>query len=122
MPRTLLILLIFTLHFVTCNLQSYSQQFPHYTQYYFNNYLINPAVGGSMESVDIKVGYRTQWIGFEASPQTMFVSIHGPINPAKGKGKRFRSPNHDGVGGYVIKDMAGPIFGSGPIGKLGAYL
>ena len=75
-----------------------------------------------MESIDVKIGYRTQWLGFESSPQTMFISIHSPIKPSKGKGNRFRSPNHDGVGGYVIKDMAGPIFGSGPIGKLGAYL
>src|SRR3972149_6815700 len=109
MIRTLLILLIY---FATCNLQSFSQQFPHYTQYYFNNFLINPAVAGSRESFDIKIGYRTQWVGFEAAPKTMFASVHAPVKPAKGKQKRFRAPNHDGVGGYIIKDQAGRIGGN----------
>ncbi len=118
MFRTLFILLIFTLHFV-----AYSQQFPHYTQYYFNNFLTNPAVAGSRESFDIKIGYRTQWVGFEAAPKTMFASVHAPVKPAKGKQKRFRAPNHDGVGGYIIKDQAGRIGGPyKPMGKLGAYL
>jgi len=101
-----------------------AQQRPYYTQYIMNNYLINPAVGGSMESIDIKVGYRTQWMGFDAAPRTMFVSIHSPIKPAKGKGKRFKSPNHDAIGGYVINDQTGQIFniGAGPISKLGAYI
>lgn len=117
MPRTLLILLIFTLHFVTCNLQSFAQQPPQYTQYIFNNYLINPAVGGSNDYIDVKLGYRTQWVGFGAAPKTYFLSIHSPLRGTGGREPRkFGTGNHHAIGGYAIKDQTGPI------DRMGAYL
>ncbi len=113
MPRTLLILLIC---FATCNLQSYSQQPPQYSQYIFNNYLINPAVGGSHEYIDIKLGYRTQWVGFGAAPQTYFISMHSPLKDKGREPRKFGTGNHHAIGGYAIQDQTGPI------SRMGAYL
>jgi len=102
----LLVLLLSAVH-------SFAQQPPHYTQYVFNNYMINPAVTGSKKCFEVKMGYRTQWLGFDAAPQTMFLSIHGRLRGGK---KRISKSTYEGIGGYVIKDMTGPI------SKLGAHL
>ena len=84
---------------------SYAQQTPHYSLYVFNNYMINPAVTGTTECYEIKGGYRTQWLGFESAPQTMFISAQGRL---KGK-KRVKKASFEGIGGYLIKDQTGPM-------------
>jgi len=53
-----------------------SQQIPLYSQYIWNAYLINPAIGGAENFLDIKAGYRTQWIGLEGSPKTFFLTAN----------------------------------------------
>ncbi|MFH1321190.1 MAG: type IX secretion system membrane protein PorP/SprF [Bacteroidota bacterium] len=107
---------ICTLYFAFCNLQSFGQQPPQYTQYLFNNYLINPAIGGSKEYTDIKLGYRTQWIGFGAAPKTYFISAHTSLRNKKCEPKKFGTRNHHGIGGYIIRDETGPI------SRMGIYL
>lgn len=85
-----------------------AQQPPQYTQYYFNNYLVNPAVGGNRNYPDIKLGYRTQWVGFKSAPQTFFASFHTPLTKKKqsfGYSKRTR----EAIGGYALRDQSGPI-------------
>jgi hypothetical protein len=42
-------------------LSTYAQQKPQYTQYIFNNFLLNPAVAGIENYTDVKLGYRSQW-------------------------------------------------------------
>jgi hypothetical protein len=39
---------------------TYAQQRPQYTQYVFNSFLLNPAVAGIENYVDLKAGYRSQ--------------------------------------------------------------
>ncbi|MBI2968658.1 MAG: type IX secretion system membrane protein PorP/SprF [Bacteroidetes bacterium] len=84
------------------------QQPPQWSQYLFNNYMINPAVGGLKDYMDIKLGYRYQWLGiFDAPPQTMFISIHKPFN-------LYQEPNEytkkfNGLGASISKDATGPI-------------
>ena len=95
---------------------SFAQQPSHYSQYVFNNYILNPAAGGVGNYIDIKAGYRNQWIGFGAAPQTYLVSLHAPIANLKLEPKPFGTRNHHAVGGYVVKDQTGPI------SQLGAYL
>ncbi|MFH1320576.1 MAG: type IX secretion system membrane protein PorP/SprF [Bacteroidota bacterium] len=107
MKRHIVFLIVLS-HGVSC----FAQQSPHYTQYIFNNYLLNPAVGGSKGYIDTKIGYRTQWIGFEAAPQTMFLSINAPLKNRK----KLQTENHEGIGGYIIHDQTGPF------SKMGAYL
>jgi hypothetical protein len=53
-----------------------AQQRPQYTQYIFNNYLLNPALSGIENYVDFKAGFRKQWSGIDDAPQTTFASAH----------------------------------------------
>ena len=64
--------------FVLVN-KSNAQQRPHYTQYIMNNYIVNPAIGGIENYVDVKLSARNQWIGIEGAPKTFYATIHGAI-------------------------------------------
>jgi len=55
---------------------AYAQQQGQYSQYMNNNFLLNPAEGGTENFTDIKLGLRKQWTGLEGSPQSIFVSAH----------------------------------------------
>lgn len=87
------------------------QQRPQYTQYMINPFLVNPAVSGSEDYVDIKAGYRNQWLGMEGAPTTMFLSAHAPL----GKGRvmasnrsRNKKNGWHGIGAIVTNDKIGP--------------
>ena len=106
----------------------WAQQRPHYTQYIFNNYLLNPALSGIENYTDIKLGHRSQWSGIENAPKTSFFSAHWNLNgdylwrnplslPEKGDDPMSRSytqnytssPAHHGVGLMAVTDKTGPI-------------
>jgi len=81
------------------------QQTSQYTQYLFNHLQINPAVAGSKECVDMKLGIRRQWVGFEDAPRNAFANFHLRL-----KGKRPNPVgNYHGIGGVVETDNTGPI-------------
>lgn len=106
-----------------------AQQLPQYTQYVFNNYLLNPAVSGIENYTDAKVGYRSQWTGLDGAPVTSYFSINAPIgrNFIEGDATSFSAGNdinpssrlytqnyqasepHHGIGFMVVTDKAGPI-------------
>ena len=71
--------------------------FAQQSQYMFNDYLLNPAVGGSLEYMPISTSFRSQWAGLDGAPQTQTLSAHKKI------GERI------GLGGYLINDVTGPI-------------
>lgn len=58
---------------------AYAQQRPHYSQYIMNNYIVNPAISGIENYVDVKLSNRNQWIGIDGAPRTFYATIHGPI-------------------------------------------
>ncbi len=87
--------------FILLSFDSWSQQLPLYSNYNFNMFGINPAVAGSNSCVDVRIGHRKQWLGFEGEPTTNFVGAHG----AFGK-KRY---TFHGAGIYLENDVAGPI-------------
>jgi type IX secretion system PorP/SprF family membrane protein len=108
--------------------QSFAQQRPQYTQYLFNNYLLNPALSGIENYVDFKAGFRKQWSGIDNAPQTSFASAHwnlgsdylwkNPLSMPEGDddpmSKNYMqnytaSPAHHGVGATLVLDKAGPI-------------
>ncbi|TKC10643.1 type IX secretion system membrane protein PorP/SprF [Pedobacter polaris] len=110
------------------NFNSFGQQKPQYTQYIFNNYLLNPALSGIENYTDFKAGYRKQWSGIDNAPQTTFASAHwslgndylwkNPLSqPEKGDDPMEQnymqnytaSPAHHGMGATVVLDEAGPI-------------
>ncbi|GIV26504.1 MAG: membrane protein [Bacteroidia bacterium] len=75
---------IVSLSFLFVLLQSYfnsllSQQDPQYNMYLFNQYIINPAYGGTREALAIVASLRNQWVSFPGAPQTAYVSMHAPI-------------------------------------------
>jgi type IX secretion system PorP/SprF family membrane protein len=106
-----------------------AQQRPQYTQYVFNNYLLNPALSGIENYTDVKLGYRSQWTGLEGAPVTSYFSVNAPIGnrflqgdatafPAGGglnPSSRSYTQNymaaepHHGIGLMVVSDKTGPI-------------
>jgi type IX secretion system PorP/SprF family membrane protein len=74
-----------------------SQQAPFYTQWMFNEYLINPAVAGTLNAFNIRANSRIQWMGITDAPRTMSVAGYGPIK---------KLPM--GYGGYIYNDITGP--------------
>ena len=57
-----------------------AQQNPQYTNFLFNSFAINPANAGLKKCLEARVGYRTQWVGFENNPKTVFVNAHQRID------------------------------------------
>lgn len=79
----------------------WSQQRPHYTQYILNNYIVNPAITGIENYVDIKMSARNQWTGIDGAPRTFYLTIHGALN----------KPDHR------LTATSFPIKGENPRGK-----
>ncbi len=106
-----------------------AQQRPQYTQYVFNNYLLNPAVTGIENYVDFKAGYRSQWTGLDGAPVTSYLTLNAPLGDAFVNGDATSMPAagginpysrlytqnyqaaepHHGIGLMVVSDKAGPI-------------
>ena len=100
-----------------------------YTQYVFNNLLLNPAVTGIENYTDVKAGYRSQWTGLQGAPVTSYLTIDAPLGdkfiqgdatafPAEGgvnPSSRLYTQNymaaepHHGIGFMIVSDQAGPI-------------
>ena len=90
----------------------WAQQTPQFSQYMLNGYLINPALAGTEDYVDLKVGYRNQWgSSFDGqAPKTFYVSGHSPIaKPHEYYHAKGEHVNWHGVGGLVVSDKTGPI-------------
>lgn len=80
-----------------------AQQLTQYTQYVFNHFSVNPAVAGSKDCLDVRLGYRKQWVGMEGAPSTGWASFHASIRP---KGAVVKKNKH-GVGFFAESDQAG---------------
>ncbi len=107
----------------------FAQQRPQYTQYVFNNYLLNPAVTGIENYTDMKAGYRSQWTGLQGAPVTSYLTINTPIGADFVQGDATSMPGgggvdpysrsymqdyqasapHHGIGFMVVSDKTGPI-------------
>lgn len=73
-----------------------AQQEPTYTQYYFNNQVVNPAYAGTWNNLGFLVIGRHQWAGMDGAPTTYTLSVQSPT--------RFRNV---ALGLNVISDRAG---------------
>lgn len=78
-------------------LVGFAQQDPQFSQYQFNQMVINPAYAGSKDALSAVVDVRQQWSGFDGAPRTQAFSLHGPL-----KKKRIGL----GLSGYA--DQIGP--------------
>lgn len=105
-----------------------AQQKPQYTQYILNNYIVNPALSGIENYIDVKAGYRQQWSGIENAPETKYFTVHMPIGKSDDRlsstsfamagenplGYSYRdeymaAEPHHGVGLMTVIDETGPL-------------
>ena len=97
-----------------------AQQLAQYSQYMNNNYILNPAVAGTDDFIDVKFSYRAQWAGLEGAPRTYYVSANSSLGSLRSQGKRTK---HDwargfhAVGGIVYSDVTGPTSRTGVYGS-----
>lgn len=84
-------------------LKCVAQQTGQYTQFTFNKYGYNPAAAGTNINAGLEVilGTRRQWIGFENAPNTNFVSVNYTFKPERSY-KRWHN-----IGVYTSKEKAG---------------
>jgi len=75
-----------------------AQQYPFWTQYRSNLFMLNPAVAGTRGDIDARLSYRYQWVGFDGAPKTMGASFHSRLYK-----------NKMGLGGFVFQDQIGPF-------------
>lgn len=92
--------------FAMLSLSTKAQQLPHFTQYMFNDYLINPAVAGTYNYYQIRSVNRYQWVGIQDAPQTYSLSYYGPL-----------MTKDMGIGGYFYTDITGPTSRTGIYGS-----
>lgn len=76
----------------------YGQQYPVFTQYYFNELVINPAFAGNHVKLSASMMYRNQWINFPGAPKTLNFTTHTALMKNKiGLGLMV---NRDEIGSY----------------------
>ncbi len=85
----------------------WSQQTEHYTQYQFNQFNFNPSLAGTKSCIDIRTGYRFQWLGIDGAPETGFANLHGPLRFRK-KRRHLYGPK-SGIGVSFNRDSFGPF-------------
>ena len=97
-----LLFLLFVFGLSTLN----AQQLPMYSQFFWNDFVINPAYTGVTNSPRVQLGYRNQWGGFEGAPSTYTLGGHTLL-----KNKKM------GLGGMLFMDDAG-----GAVSQMGLLL
>lgn len=98
------------------------QQAYQFSQYLQNLYLLNTATAGLHNYTEVNLGYRSQWVGIENSPQTFYASVTHPlgermsVDPEKGSVRistpttysNIRRKAYHALGGYIMRDAFGP--------------
>ncbi|MFO8234428.1 MAG: type IX secretion system membrane protein PorP/SprF [Bacteroidales bacterium] len=93
--KKIIALMVFLLSVSLTSLKA--QQLPHYTQYTFNDFAINPAVAGTHNYLQVRALSRMQWMGVNNAPQTHALSVYGPTKDQP-----------MGYGGNIYMDYTGP--------------
>lgn len=99
MIKKISILLLLTSSFV-----GFAQQVPQFTNYLTNQFAYNPAVAGSKDCLDITLGHRTQWSGFEGAPVTTYGSFNTTL-----KQDKFGLGYKHAIGLVALNDSYGPF-------------
>jgi type IX secretion system PorP/SprF family membrane protein len=102
--KRIIYILCFTILTGSAGLQA--QQMPHYTQYMFNDFVINPAIAGVYDYYQIRTNHRFQWVGLLDPPMTNSIAFYGPS---------AKLPM--GYGGYIYHDVTGPSSRTGVTGS-----
>lgn len=82
-----------------------AQQYPVFTQYYFNELVINPAYAGNHIQLSMTALYRNQWVNLPGAPRTFSFTTHTALLKSKvGVGLMV---NHDEIGSYKNEHIYG---------------
>ena len=100
------VIYIIILAFVTGFTGLQGQQMPQYTQYMFNDFVINPAIAGVHNFYQIRTNHRFQWVGLMDPPVTNSLAFYGP-----------HAKLDMGYGAYVYNDVTGPTSRTGLTGS-----
>jgi len=109
----------------------HAQQFPIYSQYTTNGFLINPSLAGRDGYTSINLTIREQWVGIAMAPATFAASFQtrmlkeSYINKTVQVRKRFKRPARNGkvgLGGSVFSDENGIIRRSGVSGAYSYHI
>lgn len=105
------IIFLLTLMWLLYPLGSRAQQAPHFTQYMFNDFVLNPALAGVRDYYQVRSNHRFQWAGLTDAPLTNTLSVYGP-----------HSKLPMGFGGYLYNDVTGPTSRTGITGAYSYYI
>jgi len=86
----------------------FGQQLPQFSQYMFNDFVLNPAIAGVYDYYQIRTNHRFQWVGMTDPPLTNSISFYGP-----------HSSMDMGFGGTIYTDITGPTSRTGVSGSYG---
>jgi type IX secretion system PorP/SprF family membrane protein len=102
----------------------HAQQLPRFSQYYANEFLLNPAVAGCDGRTVINLGARKQWLGFsDNTPSSYIFSAQGRLlktgytlkaGPKGSNSFHKAGKGRVGLGGIVYHDE------NGAVGRTGA--
>ena len=118
-----LLAISFTIFFLLFSSWIEAQQLPRFSQYYFNEFLINPAVAGFDGRTTLNISARKQWLGFsDYTPQTALVSAQTRLLKKsynilrRNSGQRTyrkKTSGRVGLGAIVYDDQNGAIHRTG---------
>src|SRR5678816_4479249 len=98
-------ILMFVLLLGTARQFAHAQQTPVFSQYYFNELVINPAYAGAHVQLSLTSMYRNQWVNFPGSPRTFSFTGHTSVYGGKmGLGLLV---NTDKIGSYSNDNVYG---------------
>ncbi|MEX1002804.1 MAG: type IX secretion system membrane protein PorP/SprF [Crocinitomicaceae bacterium] len=80
-----------------------AQQQHVFTNFLMNDYYYNPAIAGSKDVHYANIGFRSQWVGFDDAPVTIYGNYYGSI-----KNKRKH-----GYGISIVNDRSGLVSNTG---------
>lgn len=86
-------ILVATVCVILGGFKGLAQQDPHYSQYMYNQSIINPAYAGINDYMSMGVLYRTQWVGLDGAPKTGTAFVHTPVAKNLGVGLSFVNDN-----------------------------
>jgi type IX secretion system PorP/SprF family membrane protein len=93
-----------------------AQQFPTYSQYVMNGFLLNPSYAGSDGYSTFSFTAREQWVGLESAPSTFAAAFQTRIlsdsyisksTSVRRKMTRPTKGGRIGMGGYIFADRNG---------------
>jgi type IX secretion system PorP/SprF family membrane protein len=118
-----LLVISYTISSLLFSSRTGAQQLPRFSQYYFNEFIINPATAGFDGRTILNISARKQWLGFsDNTPQTALVSaqtriLKRPYDIRSQRGGhniyRKKTTGRVGLGAIIYDDKNGAVHRTG---------